>query len=117
METILLGAQAAAIALAVGALPLGVLALWFLLRDTETDADRHERALATRLAELELYGGERCLECRTPVEPEWLACPVCATELRERCDDCGGMLKLHWNACPYCASEVGVREPELTRAA
>ena len=35
METILLGAQAAAIALAVGALPLGVLALWFLLADLE----------------------------------------------------------------------------------
>lgn len=102
-------ALAGALVLAV---PIALLALFVLLGDDESPSERRERELVRLLAEEELYGGERCLECRAEVEPHWLSCPTCTVKLRERCA-CGALLKLHWCACPWCATPLRrLAEPE-----
>lgn len=98
------------------AVPVGLLSLFVLLSDEESPSERRERELVRLLAEQELFGGERCLECREPVEADWLACPSCTAKLRARCD-CGALLKLHWAACPHCADGVHEPRPELAIAA
>jgi hypothetical protein len=85
------------------AVPLTTVLLYAIRCCREPAAERRVRELRRLLLEEEVYGGERCVECRTPVEEDWVRCPVCAVQLRERCDGCGGMLKLHWCACPTCA--------------
>jgi hypothetical protein len=100
----------------VTAVPVGLLSLFILLEDDESPSERRERELVRLLAEQELYGGERCLECRDRVEPEWLSCPACTAKLRHRCD-CGALLKLHWSACPHCAHGAREERPELAVAA
>jgi hypothetical protein len=99
----------------VAAVPLTAVLGYSIVRSSQPAEERRARELRRLLLEEELYGGERCVECRTPVEHDWLRCPVCAAHLRERCDECGGMLKLHWSACPTCAAELV--QPEHAAAA
>ncbi|HEV8687887.1 MAG TPA: zinc ribbon domain-containing protein [Gaiellaceae bacterium] len=90
----------------VAAVPLTIVLAYAIVRSAEPAAERRACELHRLLLEEELYGGERCMECLTPAEPDWLRCPVCTAKLRERCDGCGGMLKLHWSACPTCVRDA-----------
>jgi hypothetical protein len=101
-NAILLGMHYLAAAAALAAVPIMAAALHALLRPEDASVKR-ERDLRRRLIEEELYGGERCLECRTPVEDDWLRCPRCTAELRQACA-CGETLELHWSACPWCGA-------------
>jgi hypothetical protein len=100
----------------VTAVPVGLLSLFVLLGDHESPSERRERELVRLLAEEEVYGGERCVECRERVEADWLSCPACTAKLRERCG-CGALLKLHWSVCPHCVHEAHEERPELAVAA
>jgi hypothetical protein len=83
-------------------IPFAAPLLYACLRPPELVAERRARELARRVLEEELAPGERCLACRTPVEPEFLRCPTCADELRRRCPGCEATLRFHWSACPHC---------------
>lgn len=98
----------------VAAVPLTLVLVYAGWRGGEPPAERRARELWRSLIEEEVYGGERCVECRAPVEEDWLRCPVCTAQLRVRCNDCGGLLKLHWCACPTCSP---VREAQPLRIA
>jgi hypothetical protein len=89
-----------------GALPLTAVLVYAALRGGEPKGEHRARELRRLLLEEEVYGGERCIECRTPVEPDWLRCPRCTAQLRQRCA-CGTTLKLHWSACPCCSMALG----------
>jgi hypothetical protein len=94
-------------AAAIGALlPLVGLVVYLCARPPVTLVERRERELTRRALELELYEGERCLVCRTPLEESFLRCPVCATAVRTPCTSCAAPLELTWSACPYCAVEL-----------
>jgi hypothetical protein len=103
----------------VAAVPLTLVLVYAAWRGGEPSAERRARELRRLLLEEELYGGERCLECLSPAEPDWVRCPVCSAQLRERCDGCGGLLKLHWSTCPTCSAWLGRldRLPEPEHAA
>jgi hypothetical protein len=84
------------------ALPLAAPLGWAFMRPAETLEERHERELSLRHLETLLEPGERCLVCRTALEPRWVCCPTCATEVRRRCDGCHEPVEFTWTACPYC---------------
>lgn len=97
----------------MAAVPFTTALLYAAVRGGDTPAERHARRLRLLLLEEEVYGGERCVECRARVDPDWVRCPFCTARLRSRCDGCGGLLKLHWSACPECAVELErLAEPE-----
>jgi hypothetical protein len=98
---------------ALVAVPLTLVLVYAAWRGGEPAAERRARALRRTLLEEEVYGGEHCVECREPVEADWLRCPVCAAQLRERCDGCGSLLKLHWAVCPTCATEPAIAIVDL----
>jgi predicted amidophosphoribosyltransferase len=54
--------------------------------------------------------------CSTSVEPEYLACPVCTTMLREPCGKCNAPLEPLWQICPYCATPVELSLVDLDAA-
>ena len=101
------GRGPAALFAAALALPFAVPLLYACLRPKESALDRRERELTRRLLEQLRDEGERCLLCRTPIEPDFLRCPGCGDELRRPCPGCRAPLSLHWSACPLCASDVG----------
>jgi hypothetical protein len=101
-------------AFAAGALLPAVAPLaWLLLRPHETLEEREERELTRRQLERLLEPEERCLVCRTEIEPDFVCCPRCQTELRSRCGECSRPVELTWAACPYCGQRTHEEAPIL----
>jgi RNA polymerase subunit RPABC4/transcription elongation factor Spt4 len=91
------------------ALPfLGAL-LWRALRPPEFVADVRARQL--EIAFFERIRAAACPGCGAHVSPEFLACPVCRTRLRDACAECERPLEPGWRLCPYCEHPVGQPEP------
>jgi len=47
-----------------------------------------------------------CRRCGSIVDEEWVACPICGSELAIRCAECGRPLELDWTICAWCAADV-----------
>jgi RNA polymerase subunit RPABC4/transcription elongation factor Spt4 len=70
------------------------------------------RALEQQLARSQ----PACPHCRSWIEPDYIACPVCATMLRQRCATCNAPLEPLWLVCPYCASAIAPSQVDLDAA-
>ena len=87
--------------------------IYMLFRPPETLEDLHSREVELRALEAHLdLNRPHCPLCRTEVEPEFLVCPVCTTQLKRPCGHCNAPLEPRWHVCPYCATPV-VAEPAV----
>ena len=104
-------------ATALGLVPfLGPLA-YLLFRPPETLADVRAREVEVRALEARLSRQEpRCPVCRTGVEPAFLVCPVCTTQLKQPCSSCKAPLESLWQVCPYCMTPAGAVAVDLDAA-
>jgi Double zinc ribbon len=94
----------------VGVVPFAGPLVYLLFRPPETLAEVRIRevelrALETRLERRQLH----CPVCRSVVEPAFLVCPVCTTQLKQACGRCAEPLDPLWQICPYCATPVRAR--------
>ena len=81
--------------------------VYLLFRPAETLEDVKARRIEIRALEDRLLrASSGCPVCSTAVEPGYLICPVCTTQLREPCSRCEAPLEPLWQACPYCAQPV-----------
>ncbi|MGC8838852.1 MAG: zinc ribbon domain-containing protein [Anaerolineae bacterium] len=93
------------------------LLLYLILRPRETLAEQYERALEEEALLQDIEERLVCPGCQRKVEPDFMVCPACHTQLKVRCRHCGRLLHPKWTLCPYCASPVGPPPPEtLTKA-
>ncbi len=93
--------------------PLGLL-IYLILRPQETLSDAYARTLEEE-ALLQDISEERpvCPECKHRIEPDFIICPACRTELRKACPNCGRLMLMRWEVCPYCAEPYPLPpEPE-----
>ena len=91
--------------------------VYLLFRPPETLEEVHARRVEVHALESRLLESRpRCPVCRTGVEPSFLICPVCTTQLKEPCPTCSAPLEPLWQACPYCATLVPQRPAEDTVA-
>ena len=82
--------------------------VYLLFRPPETIADVRAREIEVRALKAHLRRPEpTCPVCRSGIEPDYLVCPVCTTQLKQPCGGCGRPLEALWQACPYCATAVG----------
>ena len=83
--------------------------VYLLFRPPETLADTRAREMEMRAlkAHLRARPARQCPVCRSGVEQDWLACPVCTTQLKQPCTACRKPLEPLWQTCPYCATPVG----------
>ena len=93
--------------------PIGLL-LYLLLRPKHSLAEVYDRQLEEEALLRDITARRACPKCQTVTEPEWLICPICATELRRTCAACGKPLELNWVACPYCRAAAGQSKPSGT---
>jgi hypothetical protein len=95
----------------LGLVPIGGPLAYLLFRPPETLADGRTRRVELRALEMSLDRREpRCPVCRTAVEPAFLVCPVCTTNLKEPCRACAAPLEPLWQVCPYCTTPVKAPE-------
>jgi double zinc ribbon protein len=91
--------------------------VYLLFRPSETLGDVRSRNLELEALEQQLARSRAaCPVCSSPVEPDYLACPVCTTMLRRPCATCHAPLQPLWQMCPYCASPVEPSQVDLDAA-
>lgn len=91
--------------------------VYLLFRPSETIEDARSRRVELQALEQQLERSQpACAVCSSAIEPEYLACPVCATMLRHPCATCNAPLEPLWQMCPYCASPVEPSQVDLDAA-
>jgi hypothetical protein len=91
--------------------------VYLLFRPPETLADVHARAVEVQALEARLaHVQPHCPVCRSAVEPAFLLCPVCTTQLKQPCIACKAPLAPLWQVCPYCMTPVGAVAVDLDTA-
>lgn len=94
----------------VGLVPFIGPLVYLLFRPAETLADVRIREIEMRALETRLAKAQAtCPVCRTGVEPSYLVCPVCTTQLKAPCTACKAPLEPLWSICPFCATPVGAK--------
>jgi Double zinc ribbon len=101
----------------LGLVPVFGLLVYLLFRPAETLADvRAQRAELQALEQQLARARPACPVCNSRVEPDYLACPVCTTMLREPCATCRAPLDPLWQICPYCVSPIDLPQIDLDAA-
>jgi Double zinc ribbon len=91
--------------------------VYLLFRPSETIEDVRSRRAELHALERQLaQTGPACPVCSSAVEPSYLACPVCATMLRQPCVRCDAPLEPLWQMCPYCATPIEAAQTDLDAA-
>lgn len=91
------------------------LLLYLILRPRETLAEQYERALEEEALLQDIEERLVCPGCQRKVEPDFMVCPSCHTQLKVRCRHCGRLLHPKWDICPYCARSTAPPPPETWR--
>jgi hypothetical protein len=91
--------------------------VYLLFRPSEPLEDVRSRRVELQALEQQLSRKDpSCPVCNSPVEPDFLVCPVCTTILREPCARCNAPLDPLWQTCPYCVTPVGPAGVDLDAA-
>ena len=78
--------------------------LYLVLRPPETLAEVYDRELEEEALLHELPDDLVCPHCEARVDDSYVACPHCATSLKEACAECERPLSFSWVACPWCGA-------------
>ncbi len=81
------------------------LLLYTVLRPTETLAEAYARSLEEESLMQDIEERQACPNCKYRVEPEFMVCPSCMTQLKRACPSCNRLLHLGWRVCPYCGQQ------------
>jgi RNA polymerase subunit RPABC4/transcription elongation factor Spt4 len=99
----------------VALMPFFGLAIYLIVRPSETLAEAYERELEQEAIRTELMANAPCPNCNRPVERDFILCAYCRTPVREECTRCRKLLSLDWRNCPYCGT-ARLARPEPVRA-
>lgn len=91
---------------AIAVIPVAGLVAYCLLRPPLSSLDATEQNMSIELMSRELADYGNCPKCGSPVEKDYIACPHCATRLRNVCPECSMPLEPSWKVCPYCATPI-----------
>jgi len=91
--------------------------VYLLFRPSETLDEVHSRHVELQALEQQLGRAQpACPVCSSPVELDYLACPVCTTMLKEPCAKCNAPLEPLWQMCPYCTTPIELAPVDLDAA-
>jgi len=90
--------------------PFGV-AVYRIVRPSESVAESNERALAEEAMMVEIESQPHCANCGRQVHEDWIICPTCRNRLRRVCPNCSRLIELDWSLCAWCGKDF--ERPEL----
>lgn len=90
----------------VAFIPLVGLLAYVVMRPSMYAADREEQELDIALREHQLSQYSTCPNCGSPIEKDFVVCPVCNTQVRNVCPSCHRPLDANWKVCPYCRTHI-----------
>jgi RNA polymerase subunit RPABC4/transcription elongation factor Spt4 len=86
-------------------LPFAGILLHLILRPPQTLSEKYERSLEEEYLRRDIEEKYVCPNCQRAVEPDFIVCPHCHTDLRRRCAACERVVDLTWSVCPYCGDD------------
>jgi len=89
----------------VAVMNLPGLLIYLILRPSNTLVEAYERSLEEESLLQDIESRLACPNCQQRVQPDFLVCPSCLTQLKKQCAHCGKVLLLKWSVCPFCAHE------------
>ncbi len=90
----------------IALIPFAGMIAYLALRPHTYLDDREEQELDMALRERQLAAYGTCPKCGTPIEKDFIVCPVCNTQVRNVCPSCHKPLEAHWKVCPYCRTHI-----------
>lgn len=96
-------------------LNLGGLSLYLILRPRETLAEMYEHSLEEEALLQGIEDVDVCPSCKQLIEPDYVICPNCYTQLKRKCSDCGCLMGLEWSVCAYCGSQAPQQPVPVSR--
>jgi hypothetical protein len=81
----------------------GILVYW-ILRPQRTLEEDFQHSLEEEALLQTIEDNPLCPGCNRKLQPDWVVCPNCHTQVKKTCQNCGHSLELPWNICPYCAT-------------
>ena len=90
----------------IAIIPLVGLVAYLILRPTSFAIDRDEQELEIALREHELQHYGTCPTCGSPIDRDFIVCPMCDTQVRNVCPNCHRPLDADWKVCPYCRTHI-----------
>ncbi len=100
----------------VALMPFFGVAIYLIVRPSETLVAAYERELEQEAIRSELHALVLCPSCRRPIEGDFIVCAYCRTPVREECARCRKLLSLDWRHCPFCGASRPVRQEPISRA-
>ena len=91
----------------VSIIPLVGLVAYLILRPPSYAIDRDEQELEIALREHEMQHYGTCPNCGSPIDRDFIVCPMCDTQVRNVCPNCHRPLDAEWHVCPYCRTHIG----------
>ncbi|MFI5267540.1 MAG: zinc ribbon domain-containing protein [Chloroflexota bacterium] len=89
----------------VAVMNLPGLLIYLILRPSNTLVEAYERSLEEESLLQDIESRLACPNCQQRVQPDYLMCPNCLTQLKKQCANCSRVLLLKWVVCPFCAHE------------
>ena len=89
----------------VAVMNLPGLLIYLILRPSNTLVEAYERSLEEESLLQDIESRLACPSCQLRVQPDFLVCPNCLTQLKKQCANCSKVLLLKWAVCPFCARE------------
>ncbi|HEY8695763.1 MAG TPA: zinc ribbon domain-containing protein [Chloroflexota bacterium] len=89
----------------VAVMNLPGLLIYLILRPSNTLVEAYERSLEEESLLQDIESRLACPSCQLRVQPDFLVCPNCLTQLKKQCANCSKVLLLKWAVCPFCAHE------------
>ncbi|MCU0313223.1 MAG: zinc ribbon domain-containing protein [Solirubrobacteraceae bacterium] len=80
--------------------------VYMIVRPPEYLEDVRERELEMQAAEARLFEHQLCPHCDHLAGRDFLRCPHCLRKLRDTCSGCAKPLDPDWLICPYCETEI-----------
>jgi hypothetical protein len=80
--------------------------VYMIVRPPEYLDDVRERELEMQAAEARLFEHQLCPHCDHIAGRDFLRCPHCLRKLRDTCTGCAKPLDPDWLICPYCETEI-----------
>ncbi len=85
--------------------PFAGIPLHMILRPPQTLNERYAHELEQAYLRRDVEEKFVCPDCQRPVEPDFILCPHCHTDLRRHCGNCGRVVDLTWSVCPFCGDD------------
>jgi len=90
----------------ISVIPVVGLLAYVILRPSSYLIDREEQDLDIALREHQLSHYGICPKCGTPIDRDFIVCPMCNTQVRNVCPTCHRPLNADWKVCPYCRTRI-----------